>query len=213
MYSRDYSSSTPPRSLLLVDDDPGVRDVLGGQLEVEGYVVATCCDALQALEMLRGQRFAVIISDQQMPAMTGLEFLGRVRDIQPHASRILITGVLSLPTLVKAINEGEIYRFVAKPWGHSDLLATVKNAFQRHDLLEANEQIRTDTIRLNQELSERLAAVRAQSEQLAKAHQALADHFNRSLDLCHRLVSTLSNGSEEEFASSDADSASHGIGT
>src|SRR5262249_8898187 len=158
------SSTTPvvePRAVLLVDDDPGVRDALGGQLELEGYAVTTAADGPQALELLRQLHFPVIISDQHMPGMTGLEMFTKVREIQPHASRILITGVMSVPTLVQAINEGEIHRFLAKPWNRLELVATVQNAIQRHDLLEANERLQADTARLNEELKAQLKVVRA----------------------------------------------------
>ena len=63
--------------------------------------------------------------------VTGLEFLAQVKQIQPDATRILITAVLNLGTVIDAINKGEIYRFVVKPWLREELLATVKNAVQR----------------------------------------------------------------------------------
>jgi response regulator RpfG family c-di-GMP phosphodiesterase len=187
-----HPSSSDSGAILLVDDDPGVRDALGGQLEVEGYAVTTAADGPQALELLQQLHFPVIISDQQMPGMTGLELFARTRKLQPNASRILITGVMSVPTLVQAINEGEIHRFLSKPWNRVELVATVHNAIQRHDLLEANAQLQADTAQLNEELTAQLQVVRAQNEQLAEAQEALAENFQRSLGLCHRVVMTFS---------------------
>jgi response regulator RpfG family c-di-GMP phosphodiesterase len=184
----------PPgsRAVLLVDDDPGVRDALGGQLEVEGYTVMTAADGPQALEVLGQFSFPVVISDQHMPAMTGLQLFAKMRDLQPHTSRVLITGQTNVPTLVQAINEGEIHRFIGKPWSRADLVATVQNAIQRYDLLETNERLQADTARLNHELSEQLKLLRAQNEQLAEAQEALSENFERSLGLCHRVVTTFS---------------------
>jgi response regulator RpfG family c-di-GMP phosphodiesterase len=181
-----------PRPLLLVDDDPGVRDALGGQLELEGYAVTTAADGAQALAILERIHFPVIISDQHMPGMTGLELFAKVRTLQPHTSRLLITGVMAVPTLVQAINEGEIHRFIAKPWNRAELVATVQNAIQRHDLLEANAKLQADTARLNIELAAQLKMVRAQNERLAEAQEALSENFQRSLGLCHRVVMTFS---------------------
>ena len=82
--------------------------------------------------MLKDQQFSVVISDQQMPLISGLEFLTQVREIQPNATRILITAVLTLSTVIDAINKGEIYRFIVKPWLREELLATVKTAVQRY---------------------------------------------------------------------------------
>ncbi len=178
------------RQILLVDDDEGVRVALGGQLEMEGYDVTTAEDGSEALELLRRRRFPVIISDQHMPGMTGLELLARAREMQPHASRILLTGVVSLPTLVKAINEGELYRFIGKPWDRADLTAIVQHAIQRHDLLEANERLRADTARLNEELTAQLALAQTQNRLLAEAQEALAENFEHSLGLCHRVMTT-----------------------
>jgi response regulator RpfG family c-di-GMP phosphodiesterase len=186
------ASSSAPRTILLVDDDAGVREALGGQLEMEGYAVFTAEDGPRALELLERVQFPVVISDQHMPGMTGLEFLAKVKEAQPNAARILITGVLSLPTLVEAINGGEIYRFLAKPWTRAELIATVKNGIHRYDLLEAHAQLQEDTQRLNQELSAQLKVVRAQNEQLAEQQEALSENFERSLGLCHRVVATFS---------------------
>src|SRR5689334_8980602 len=117
-----------PARILIIDDEEIVLVGLRETLRREGYEVATASDALSGLEALKGNRFAVIISDQQMPWMTGLEFLAQVKQVQPDASRILITAVLSLETVVDAINKGEIYRFIIKPWLREELLVTVKNA-------------------------------------------------------------------------------------
>jgi DNA-binding NtrC family response regulator len=116
--------------ILVVDDEEIVLVALRETLRREGYQVETTTDALRALEMVRQEQYAVIITDQMMPLLSGLEFLAQVKQIQPDATRILITAVLSLGTVIDAINKGEIYRFIVKPWLREELLATVRSDFQ-----------------------------------------------------------------------------------
>ena len=91
-------TTTPSDSILIVDDEPVVLNALKETLERERYHVVACSSPIKALAILEERTFAVIISDQRMPEMLGLEFLVESRRICPHASRILITAVLSLPT-------------------------------------------------------------------------------------------------------------------
>ena len=106
----------PPSTILIVDDEPVVLTALKFTLEREGFHVVACTSPLKALAILAEREFAVVISDQRMPEMMGLDFLIESRRLCANASRILITAVLALPTIVDAINRGEIFRFVAKPW-------------------------------------------------------------------------------------------------
>jgi response regulator RpfG family c-di-GMP phosphodiesterase len=129
--------------------------------------------------------------------MMGLDFLIESKKLNPLASRILITAVLSLPTIVDAINKGEIFRFVAKPWLREELTATVKNAISRYQLVAENERLTAETQRLNQQLSavnSTLAAqvkdLESQKTALDAANRELATSYEHSLDLCSRILST-----------------------
>src|SRR6266571_8889026 len=146
-------TTTPTDSILIVDDEPVVLNALKETLEREKYHVVACSSPIKALAILEERTFAVIISDQRMPEMLGLEFLVESRRIRPQASRILITAVLALPTIVDAINKGEIFRFVAKPWLREELIATVRNAVQRHELVIQNQQLHAETLDLNTQLT------------------------------------------------------------
>ncbi|HOO92304.1 MAG TPA: response regulator, partial [Opitutales bacterium] len=129
------NASTP---ILIVDDEEIVLLAIAESLIPEGYRIVRTTSPFEALEILKRDRFAVIISDHHMPGMTGLEFFAQAQQIQPNASRILITGVLTLKVVVDAINKGEIFRFIAKPWIREELLATVKNATHRYELVSKN---------------------------------------------------------------------------
>ena len=189
-------SGTPP-SLLIVDDEPIVLAALKETLEREKYHVVATTSANRALEILRDKEFAVIISDQRMPEMMGLDFLIESKKLRPLSSRILITAVLSLPTIVDAINKGEIFRFVAKPWLREELTATVKNAINRYELIVKNELLTAETRRLNEQLTIANTALNAQVDnletqkrELDRANRDLATRYEHSLDLCVRILAT-----------------------
>jgi response regulator RpfG family c-di-GMP phosphodiesterase len=193
----NHSAATVPSTILIVDDEPVVLAALQQTLEREKFHVVACSSPTKALAILNERDFAVIISDQKMPEMLGLDFLIESRRIRPHASRILITAVLSLPTIVDAINKGEIFRFVAKPWLREELIATVRNAVQRHELVTHNTVLQAETQRLNNQLTETNAVLAAQvsdleqqRQRLDAANQELAANYEHSLELCRRILTT-----------------------
>lgn len=185
---------TPP-AVLVVDDDETILCSLRGTLAREAFRVVATASPREALAHLREEPFAVIVSDQHMAELSGLDFLEQARALQPHASRVLITGALSLNLAIESINRGEIFRFLAKPWARAELLATLHNAVDRWELLESNARLQADTLRLNRELAEangrlanRVETVEGQRRALQQAHAALGENFDRSLELCGRLI-------------------------
>lgn len=192
------NSLTPPkRSILIVDDDADVLAALTETISSDSYRIVCCLHAAEALAALEKEPFAVVISDQNMPVMSGLQLLEKVRDFQPFCSRILITGMLVVDTLIGAINTGEIYRFIAKPWKRAEVVATVENAVHRFELLLENERLQKETRALNEELEEanqelrgHLELLMEQKASIDRAHDALRQNFEHSLGLCFRLIST-----------------------
>jgi len=185
------------RPILIVDDEEIVLVALRNTLLREGYSVVASPHAIHALSVLKEQSFSVIITDQQMPMVTGLEFLAQVREIQPEATRILITAVLSLSTVIDAINKGEIYRFIVKPWLREELLATVKNAVQRHELISKNARLQASTQTMNQQLQElnralksQVARVAEQNAQLQELTRNQEENLRRSVELCIQTMRT-----------------------
>ena len=184
-------------NILLVDDEEIVLIALRDTLAREGYQVATAANALDALKLLKEQAFSVVISDQQMPMLTGLEFLAQVKLLQPDTTRILITAVLNLATVIDAINKGEIYRFIVKPWLREELLVTVKNAVQRYDLICKNQMLQVATLSMNEKLTkvnlaleQQVARVAEQNQQLEQFNHALNENLQRSVQLCLRTMQT-----------------------
>jgi len=136
-------------TILIVDDDADVLAALSETLASDAYAVICCTNPQEALLKLQTHRFAAVISDQNMPDISGLQLLEKVRDAQPDCSRLLITGMLVVDTLISAINSGEIYRFIAKPWKREEVVAAVRDAVQRNQLLAENRRLHTDTQALN----------------------------------------------------------------
>lgn len=186
-----------PHRILIVDDEEIVLLALRETLARSGYQVVTANSPLTALTMAQKETYAVVISDQQMPGMSGLDFLLRVKALQPDASRILITAVLSLDTVIEAINRGEIYRFIVKPWLREELLVTVKHAVHRYELLVQNAVLQATTIdmnerlsKLNRSLEEQVKRVADQNGQLKELNTALSQNLNQSVQLCVHTLQT-----------------------
>jgi response regulator RpfG family c-di-GMP phosphodiesterase len=181
---------TVSNSILVVDDEEIVVSALRETLRRQNYNVVATTDPMAALAELKTSLFAVIIADQRMPLISGLELLDRARQIQPHATRILMAGVVSLDMVIDAINKGEIYRFIVKPWLREELLVTIKNAAQRHELVQQNLHLQSATqamnmqlVELNQSLEEQVKLVARQNQQLARMNQTLEQNLLRSMEL------------------------------
>ncbi|HEX4120730.1 MAG TPA: HD domain-containing phosphohydrolase [Verrucomicrobiae bacterium] len=197
MKPSENPSAEASRPILIVDDEEIVLVALRDTLLREGYNVVASPHAIHAMSVLREQAFSVVISDQQMPMVTGLEFLAQVREIQPDATRILITAVLSLATVIDAINKGEIYRFIVKPWLREELLATVKNAVQRHELISNNARLQAATQAMNEQLNHlnksleaQVARVAEQNSQLQEFGRNQEENLRRSVELCVQTMRT-----------------------
>ena len=195
MNSPDALFEPSLKRILVVDDEEIVRIALRQTLRRERYEVTACSSPEEGLQVLKTEAFSVIISDYQMPGMTGLDFLAHAKQLQPDATRILITAVLSLDTVIEAINKGEIYRFVVKPWIREELLATVRNAIQRHDLIVRNTVLQATTlamndqlVSLNKRLESRVSAEADHRQRLSEMNQALQLNLHHSVQLCLKVL-------------------------
>src|ERR1041384_4172707 len=127
--------------ILLVDDEPEVRAALRHVLEADGYAIDEAADGAAALSLLVTKPFQLIISDQMMPGMSGIDLLKLVRVRHPNVVRIMLTGDTDPETTVRSINESEVYRFIRKPWNNRDLRTIVYFALEVSRLLVENQQL------------------------------------------------------------------------
>lgn len=141
------------RTLLLVDDETNITTSIRRLMRGEGYHILVAESGQQGLELLATHPVGVIISDQRMPEMTGVEFLRRVKRIYPDTVRIVLSGYTDLKSITDAINEGAIYRFLTKPWEDEQLLSNVREAFQHYELRRENSRLAMQLKLANEELS------------------------------------------------------------
>jgi response regulator RpfG family c-di-GMP phosphodiesterase len=189
--------STIRHSVLVIDDESAILKMLGVLVARAGHDPVVTTSTTEALRLVRERTFAVVISDYNMPEMTGAEILHRIAIIQPNASRILITGVRSLEVVTEAVNSGDIFRFLTKPWVSAEMLATLQNAIQRYELLTAKEDLEATTLKLNSQLAEanlrlgqQVRELQVQKQELDASRAALRTNFDHSMELCRRILST-----------------------
>jgi diguanylate cyclase (GGDEF)-like protein/PAS domain S-box-containing protein len=119
-------------TLLLVDDEPGIRSALKRTLRRDGYHILTASNGPEALEMLALNSVQVIISDQRMPDMSGTEFLNIVKQLYPDTLRIILSGYTDLEVVTDSVNRGAVFKFLTKPWDEELLREQVRDAFRRY---------------------------------------------------------------------------------
>ena len=142
----------PQRTLLLVDDEPNILASLKRLFRRDGHVILTANSGAEGLEVLSRHKVDVIISDQRMPGMSGVEFLRAAKVNYPDTIRIVLSGYTELQSVTDAINEGAIYRYLTKPWEDAHLREQVQKAFEHKGLLEENQQLDIQIRTTNQEL-------------------------------------------------------------
>jgi two-component system response regulator HupR/HoxA len=133
----------PDLTVLVVDDEPRVLDALEAILAAD-FRVLRAGGGEQALEILRTETVAVIVSDYRMPGMTGVELLRRSQEFAPDALRIVLTAYTDVDTLMDAINTGRIYQFIPKPWDPHELRLLVCRAAERFTLTDENDRLRDE---------------------------------------------------------------------
>jgi len=155
-----------PHTVLCVDDEPNILNALRRVFRKENYRLLTATSAKKGLELITAESVALVISDYRMPEMTGVELLKAVKSISPNIIRIVLSGYTDFNAVSAAINEGNVYKFITKPWNDDDLRITVRHCLQQYDMereirmlnsriAEQNEQLRALNRDLEQKVEER----------------------------------------------------------
>lgn len=125
--------------ILIVDDEDNIVNALKRCLrKITDWEVEAFTSGTEALRRAEAISFDLFVSDYRMPEMNGVEFLSAVKNIQPNAARIILSGYTDLEALVGAINEAEIFRFIHKPWNDYELILTIEQALKYKDMLTEN---------------------------------------------------------------------------
>jgi signal transduction histidine kinase len=147
-------------TLLVVDDEPDVVKSVQDLLRLE-YKILTATRAVDGMKLMEEHEVHVVMTDQRMPGVTGVELLHKIRGEHPEAIRLLFTGYADIRAVIDAINQGNVYRYVTKPWDPEELQTIIREACERYDLLAERKKLLSDLI--------------AKNEQLAKANRELHD--------------------------------------
>src|SRR5919202_2819375 len=139
--------------ILIVDDEPANLRLLE-RLFRRDYTVVTAESGEEALRLLSHHDVALLISDQRMPGMTGIELLKQTAQMRPHMVRMILTGYTDVSSLVEAINCGHVYKYVTKPWDNNELRLTVERALEHYETNKARHELEQENKRLNNRLKE-----------------------------------------------------------
>jgi signal transduction histidine kinase len=165
-------------TILVVDDEPDVVQSVKDLLRLEFRVLGTT-RAAEGLKVLEEQEIHIVMTDQRMPEMTGVEFLSRIRGEHPDAIRLLFTGYADIKAVVDAINQGNVYRYITKPWDPDELQALLRQAAAQYDLIVERNRLVKELQVKNQELEQANTELQ-QANELKEAFIRVASHELRT---------------------------------
>lgn len=148
-------------TLLLVDDEENILAALKRLLRRDGYLILAATSGAEGLQLLEQYPVDVIVSDQRMPHMTGVEFLRKAKDSYPDTVRIVLSGYTELQSIIDAVNEGAVYKFLTKPWDDELLRGHIREAVRQ-------KQMADDNTRLAQQLAAANAALATSNDELQR---------------------------------------------
>ncbi|WP_350599819.1 HD domain-containing phosphohydrolase [Pseudomonas sp. 65/3-MNA-CIBAN-0223] len=196
----------PPTTLshkpkvLLVDDEESILNSLRRLLRGQPYDVLLATGGAQALEIMALQPIDLVMSDARMPNMDGATFLAHVHQLYPHTTRIMLTGYADPAAIIKAINEGQIHRYISKPWHDEELLLTLRQSLayqhserERLRLVQETDQQNEQLKRLNATLEKHVAARTAELQQTADMLDLAYEELKRSYVTGTEVFSLLAN--------------------
>jgi len=186
-------------SVLFVDDEENILSALKRLFRPAGYKIFVANGGTNGLQVLQQHPIDLVISDMRMPEMDGAEFLSRVAEQWPGTVRILLTGYADLTSTIKAINSGQIYRYISKPWEDNDIKLVIRQALEHKFLEEERRRLLALTRKQNEELTElnanletkvmqRTEEVRQTMSLLEDAHQDLQRNYDTTIRIFSNLV-------------------------
>lgn len=173
------------QTVLFIDDEANILRALERLLRHESIRVVTATSAVEALELLDRSEIQLVVSDQRMPEMNGVDLLARVRERHPEIIRMMLTGFTEMNVAVEAINRGEIFRLITKPWNDDELKATLRQAFDHFDMKAEIKRLNHVTREQNfklQDMNKNLEAkVRERTKQLGQKNLDLRKGYIQTI--------------------------------
>ena len=143
-------------SLLIIDDEVEITKSLYRQFRRK-YNVHIATSAAEALPIMEKERIQVVLSDQRMPGMTGIDFFNKIKDKYPDALKLILTGYSDIEAVIGAINEGQIFRYLTKPWNNVELEVAIDEAFEKYELITNNRRLMNQLQEANLLLEKKVA--------------------------------------------------------
>ncbi|WP_347838321.1 hybrid sensor histidine kinase/response regulator [uncultured Draconibacterium sp.] len=160
---------TKKHTLLIIDDEIAITNSLFRQFrrKYNVFAVNNANDAFPILDKIDVQ---VIVSDQRMPGLTGVDFFKRIKDKYPDTLKLILSGYSDLDAVIGAINEGQVFRFLTKPWNPMELELALDEAFEKYDLISSNRKLMQELATINSQLEEK---VKERTSELERANEKL----------------------------------------
>jgi len=189
--SDEPAAREEPYGVLIVDDEPAIRESLELTLEAE-YRIFTAPGGAEGLEILDREDIACVIADQVMPGMHGVEFLEKVSERSPATIRMMLTGYADMPSLMRAINESQIYRYIPKPWEPDELRVNVQRALETYELGWKNEKLGAQLAAAMERLRQENVYLRREVEKRYSFDGIIGDSpaMQRVFDVTEKVAST-----------------------
>jgi response regulator RpfG family c-di-GMP phosphodiesterase len=179
-------------TLLCVDDEPNILSALRRLFRAKGYKVLTAESGAAGLALLAQEPVDLVISDMRMPEMDGAQFLEQVRSEWPQVVRLLLTGYSDIGSVMAAINRGEIYRYITKPWDDNDILLLVRHALERRALerlaARQHEELKLLNASLEAKVAERTEELKASRDSILLAHDKLKTNFITTIKILSSMI-------------------------
>ncbi|NOZ52586.1 MAG: response regulator [Gammaproteobacteria bacterium] len=219
-FSKKSDTRSIKTTLLLVDDESNILSSLKRLFHPLGYHIHTATSGAEGLDLLARKPVDLIVSDMRMPEMDGAEFLEKAAKKWPDSMRILLTGYADLGSIIAAVNQGKIYRYISKPWQDHELTLAVQQALELKQLEDDKKQLETLTRRQNEKLTElnasleakvaaRTSELRQTMEFLEEAHTSLKTQYTTSVKIFANLIELRESTIKESGSQSSAGHTRH----
>jgi response regulator RpfG family c-di-GMP phosphodiesterase len=179
-------------TILCVDDEPNILSSLKRLFRAKGFQVRLAESGAAGLALLESEPVDLVISDMRMPEMDGTQFLAQVRVRWPDTVRLLLTGYSDINSIIDAINRGEIFRYIAKPWDDNDIVLIVRQALERKELEQEKKRLEALTFQQNEALKALNASLEARvqerTHELSVANDKLKANYVTTLKVFSTLI-------------------------
>lgn len=196
-------------TILFVDDEENVLKALVRLFRNQDHSFLTATSPRDGLKKISENLVSLVVADHRMPEMTGTEFLQSVKEKSPDTVRIMLTGQADLEVAVEAINQGEIYRFIRKPWDEDEMKTTVTQALERYELLTENKRMARIIKRQNEILTRHKEELKGKVIQLTRTMINIEQEFKRLEQILEEGLTSITTVSSPLSEMKDAAAAGH----